>query len=57
MGYLDTVINPELNPAILHRRMLEENKKFQNEELKNKLINDPTYSDKILSQQTDRAHD
>ena len=49
MGYLDTIINPELNPAILHRRMLEENKKFQNEELKNKLINDPTYSDKILS--------
>lgn len=49
MGYLDSIINPELNPIIAHKRMLEENLRFHNENLKQKMLSDPTISDKLLS--------
>jgi len=49
MAMLDEILNPKVNPIVQHRRMLEENAKFQNETMKNKLLNDPTYSDQILA--------
>jgi hypothetical protein len=60
MGYLDDAINPKLDPIILHKRMLAENLKFQNEQIKEKLLNDPTATDHILarlsrSAMTDKA--
>jgi len=60
MGYLDDLINPKLDPIIQHKRMLDENLKFQNEQVKEKLLNDPTAADHILarlsrSAMTDKA--
>ncbi len=49
MGILDDILNPQLSPIVQHKRMLAENLKFQNENLKQKLLNDPTYSDQILA--------
>jgi len=49
MSFLDEMINPKLDPVIAHQRMLEETLKHHNEDLKQKLLNDPTYSDQILS--------
>jgi hypothetical protein len=49
MGYLDNILNPQLDPIIQHRRMLEANEKYRNEQIKNKLINDPTAADHILA--------
>jgi hypothetical protein len=49
MGYLDEILNPQVNPIILHKRMLAENVKFQNEQVKDKMLNDPTAIDQVLS--------
>ena len=49
MGYLDSIINPTLDPIIAHRRMLEENLKAHNEGVKQKLLDDPTYIDHTLA--------